>query len=109
MAAASPVTSNFFLIKWIDVVTLPNGRRITNFWASKLFCDFAFEERVGLNDFEDSYLSNQDRPFFVEFIKEKYNPYCKIIDDPRSCQNEEKGTVQCGFLCIETKIRSSLS
>ena len=51
---ASPVTSKFFLIKWIYIVTLPNGRRIRNFSASKLFCDFAFKERVGLNDFEDS-------------------------------------------------------
>ena len=93
MAAASPVTSKFFLIKWIDIVTLPNERRIRNFCASKLFCDFTFEERVGLDNFEDSYLSNQDRPFFVEFIKEKYNSYWKIIDDPRPCQNEEKGTV----------------
>ena len=100
---ASPVTSKFFLIKWIYVVTLPNGRRIRNFSASKLFCDFALEERVGLNDFEDSYLCKQDGAFFVQFVKEKYNLYCKVIDDPRPCKNEEEGTVHCGFLCLEAR------
>ena len=103
MAEASPVTSKYFLIKWVYIVTIPNGRRVKNFSVSKLFCDFAFEEKIGLNDYEDSYLCNQDGAFFVEFIKQKYNLYCKVIDDPRPCKNEEEGTVQCGFLCIEAR------
>ena len=26
-----------------------------------------------------------------------------MIDDPRPCKNEEEGTVQCGFLCLEAR------
>ena len=103
MAMASPVTSKFFLIKWIYIVTVPNGRRMKNFSVSKLFCDFGFEEKIGLNDFEDSYLCVKDGCFFVEFVKKKFNLWCKVIDDPRPCKNEEEGTVQSAFLCIEAK------
>ena len=74
-----------------------------NLSLSKLFCDFALEERVGFNDFEDSYLCKQDGAFFVKLLKEKYNLWCKVSDDPRPCKNDEDGTVQSGFLCIEAK------
>ena len=48
-------------------------------------------------------MCNKDGTFFVEFVKNKYNFWCKIIDDPRPCNNNEEGTVQSSFLCIEAK------
>ena len=66
MASTSPVTSKFLLIKWIFVQS-PKDKGIPNFSVSRLYYNFV-EERVCLNDFENSFLCDEDTKFFGQLI-----------------------------------------
>ena len=108
MASASPVTSKFYLIKWIFVETMPIGDKIRNFSVSKLHADQNLT--VWLNDFEDSYLSLSDCKVFSDLIENRINGWIKVIGDPKRVENSEVGfKYQAAFLCLECKNENQIN
>ena len=96
MASTSPITSKFLLIKWIFVQS--EGKDIPNFSVSRVYYNFV-EERVCLNDFENSFLCQEDSQFFGELlIENKYAMWVKVIEDSKGPSN-----TQSGFISIECR------
>ena len=102
MASASPVTSKFYLIKWLYVETLPIGKKIGTFKVTKLHADNNLN--VWCNDFEDSFLTHKDSKAFGELIDKRINAWIKIICDPKEVENSRVGfKYQACYLCLECK------
>ena len=95
MASTSPITSKFLLIKWIFVESEHKG--IPNFSVSRVYYNFV-EERVGLNDFENSFLCEQDSKFYGDLLKKHVPMWVEVIENAKGERN-----IQSGFITVECK------
>ena len=104
MVVASPLTSKFFLARWVYVETIPWGRKIDPFKVSKLYAH-GDGENIWFCDFEDSYLCKKDTEFFGKLIDLRYNAWVKIIGKPIYVREHDTTSLsyQACYFCIEGK------
>ena len=99
MSSASPITSKFLLLRWIFVQS--EGKGIPKFSVSRVYYNFV-EERVCLNDFENSYLCEQDSNFYEE--KQKFPMLVKVIENAKGENN-----TRFGYLVVECRNKENYS
>ena len=97
MAAASPVTPKFILLKWVYIIREEdtNDVSMTSFDVSQVYD----EENCYLNDYPGNLkLSEKDARNFGFLIKMGYQIYFKCISSVMRTENNK--LYQAGFLCI---------
>ena len=94
MACASPVTSRYFLVKWIYIT----GERVKNFEVDKLWSFGSDEEDIRLNDNVSSYLRDEDAEVFGKLVAhDKIKIWVKTISDPIE---KDKNYYQACFMSV---------
>ena len=97
MAAASPVSPRFILLKWVYIIREEDSNEVsmTSFDVSQLYD----EENCFLNDYPgDLKLSEHDCKNFGFLLKLGYQMYFKCISS--LMYNSNNKPYQAGFLCI---------